>query len=107
MTLKGQGKGGRNQEFVLAGALALEGWGPVVLFSGGTDGIDGPTDAAGALADSSTLERARKMGLDPARYLDANDSYTFFERMEGLVKTGPTGTNVMDVRMLITGLASQ
>jgi hydroxypyruvate reductase len=107
VTLKGQGKGGRNQEFVLAGAIALEGWGPLVLFSGGTDGIDGPTDAAGALADSSTIERARELGLDPVRFLDANDSYTFFERLEALVKTGPTGTNVMDLRMVLIGPASR
>jgi hydroxypyruvate reductase len=101
VTLRGQGKGGRNQEFVLAGALALEEWGPAVLFSAGTDGIDGPTDAAGALADSSLLGRARSIGLDPLAYLNANDSYTFFERLEALVKIGPTGTNVMDVRMLL------
>ncbi len=103
VTLKGKGKGGRNQEFVLASLLALEGWGPVVTFSAGTDGIDGPTDAAGAIGDSSTVERARKLGLDPARYLDVNDSYHFFQRMEALVKTGPTGTNVMDVRLMLVG----
>jgi glycerate 2-kinase len=101
VTLRGKGKGGRNQEFVLAAALALEGYGPHVIFSGGTDGIDGPTDAAGAYVDSLTLARARAMGLDPRKYLDDNDSYTFFEKLEGLIKTGPTGTNVMDVRMIL------
>ena len=101
VTVHGKGKGGRNQEFVLAAALALEGRGPAVIFSGGTDGIDGPTDAAGAYVDSSTLSRARAMGLDPRNYLDNNDSYHFFEKLEALIKTGPTGTNVMDVRMIL------
>jgi hydroxypyruvate reductase len=101
VTVCGKGKGGRNQEFVLAAALALEGCGEAVIFSGGTDGIDGPTDAAGAYIDSSTLARARVMGLDPRRYLDYNDSYHFFEKLEALIKTGPTGTNVMDVRMIL------
>ena len=86
---------------MLAAALALEGYGPHVIFSGGTDGIDGPTDAAGAYVDSSTLARARPVGLDPRQYLDDNDSYHFFEKLEALIKTGPTGTNVMDVRMIL------
>jgi glycerate 2-kinase len=101
VTLRGKGKGGRNQEFVLAAALALEGCGEHVIFSGGTDGIDGPTDAAGAYVDSSTLVRARAMGLDPRQYLHNNDSYHFFEKLEALIKTGHTGTNVMDVRMIL------
>ncbi len=101
VTLQGKGKGGRNQEFVLAAALALEGFGPTVIFSGGTDGIDGPTDAAGAYVDSSTLGRARVLHLDPRQYLDNNDSYHFFEKLEALIKTGPTGTNVMDVRIIL------
>ena len=101
VTLRGKGKGGRNQEFVLAAALALEGCGEHVIFSGGTDGIDGPTDAAGAYVDSSTLARGRAMGLDPRQYLHNNDSYHFFEKLEALIKTGPTGTNVMDVRMIL------
>jgi hydroxypyruvate reductase len=101
VTIRGKGKGGRNQEFVLAAALALEGCGSHVIFSGGTDGIDGPTDAAGAYVDSSTLVRARAMGLDPRQYLDDNDSYHFFEKLEALIKTGSTGTNVMDVRMIL------
>jgi glycerate 2-kinase len=101
VTVHGKGKGGRNQEFVLAAALALEGCESHVIFSGGTDGIDGPTDAAGAYVDSSTLPRARAMGLDPRRYLANNDSYHFFEKVDALIKTGPTGTNVMDVQIVL------
>jgi hydroxypyruvate reductase len=101
VTLQGAGLGGRNQEFVLAAAIAIEGFAPVTIFSAGTDGSDGPTDAAGAIADSSTLARARARGLDARRFLAENDSYHFFEKLEGLVKTGATGTNVMDVRVLL------
>ncbi|HVO97536.1 MAG TPA: glycerate kinase [Bryobacteraceae bacterium] len=101
VTLRGSGKGGRNQEFVLAAAIALAGAGEVTVLSAGTDGTDGPTDAAGAIADSSTVERAREMGLDAPRFLAENDSYHFFEKIEGLIKTGPTGTNVMDVRVVL------
>lgn len=103
VTLRGTGKGGRNQEFVLAGAIALDGAGPVTVLSAGTDGTDGPTDAAGAIADAHTMEKAGEQGLDAARFLARNDSYTFFEKLEGLIKTGPTGTNVMDVRVLLAG----
>jgi glycerate 2-kinase len=101
VTIRGKGLGGRNQEFVLAAAIALEKTSGVTIFSAGTDGIDGPTDAAGAVADSSTLLRACALRLDPRLFLDENDSYHFFERLDGLVKTGPTGTNVMDVRILL------
>jgi glycerate 2-kinase len=101
VTIRGKGLGGRNQEFVLAAAIALERTGGVTVFSAGTDGIDGPTDAAGAVADSSTLLRACALKLDPRLFLDNNDSFHFFERAGGLVKTGPTGTNVMDVRILL------
>jgi glycerate 2-kinase len=100
VTLRGSGQGGRNQEFVLAAVLALNSL-PVTILSAGTDGIDGPTDAAGALADASTLPRAAALGLDPASFLDNNDSYHFFQPLEALIKTGPTGTNVMDVRVLL------
>jgi glycerate 2-kinase len=93
--------GGRNQEFVLAAAIALGGLGPATIFSAGTDGADGPTDAAGAVADETTIARARKLGLNPQSYLADNHSYHFFERLNGLVKTGPTGTNVMDVRIVL------
>jgi glycerate 2-kinase len=101
VTLRGAGLGGRNQEFVLAAAIALESTPKVTIFSGGTDGIDGPTDAAGAIADASTLRRAAVLRLNPGQHLADNDSYHFFEKAGGLVKTGPTGTNVADVRILL------
>jgi hydroxypyruvate reductase len=101
VTLRGGGRGGRNQEFALAGAIALEGVEGVVLLAGGTDGTDGPTDAAGALADGSTAERARRLGLDPLERLRENDAYHFFRPLDGLIMTGPTRTNVMDVYMLL------
>lgn len=99
-TVRGSGLGGRNQEFVLAAAIALDGT-RAVIFSAGTDGLDGPTDAAGALADQRTLTRATELGLDPQAFLANNDSYHFFDPLNDLVKTGPTGTNVMDVRMIL------
>jgi hydroxypyruvate reductase/glycerate 2-kinase len=99
----GPGKGGRNQEFVLAvlaklGAAGIEG---VTVLSGGTDGEDGPTDAAGAIADSDTFSLSRKGGFSIEEYLKRHDSYHFFERTNGLMKTGLTGTNVMDVRVIV------
>ena len=106
VTAPGDGKGGRNQEFVLAAALALGSAGPVTILSAGTDGIDGPTDAAGAIADSSTLARAAALGLDARAFLDHHDSYRFFEPLGALLKTGPTGTNVADVRILLIPAAS-
>lgn len=101
VTLKGQGLGGRNQEFALVGALEIRGFEKVVLLSGGTDGTDGPTDAAGAIADSTTLKRARSMGLNPKAYLENNDAYHFFKGLGDLLITGPTYTNVMDIRILL------
>ncbi len=105
VTVRGRGLGGRNQEFVLAAILALDQVGPVTILSAGTDGIDGPTDAAGAIAvsgtDSSTLARAASLGLDARRFLDDNDSYRFFEPLDALLKTGPTGTNVADMRVIL------
>ena len=94
------GRGGRNQEFVLAAALKLgkDGMRNVIILSGGTDGEDGPTDAAGAVADADTLIRAAAEQLDPAAFLGRHDAYTFFEKVGGLLKTGLTQTNVMDVR---------
>jgi hydroxypyruvate reductase len=103
VTVRGNGLGGRNQEFVLAAALALDRVGPVTVLSAGTDGIDGPTDAAGVIADSSILERAARLRLDARSFLDNNDSYHFFEPLGALIKTGPTGTNVMDLRVLLVG----
>ncbi|MGB9458999.1 MAG: glycerate kinase [Bryobacteraceae bacterium] len=99
VTLRGDGLGGRNQEFVLAAALDIAGLDNVVVFSAGTDGTDGPTDAAGATADGDTLRRKP----DARRYLDANDSYHYFESLGDLVITGPTNTNVADVRILLIG----
>jgi len=101
VTLRGNGKGGRNQEFVLAAAIDIAGLEDTVVLSGGTDGTDGPTDAAGAIADGRTLSRARDKSLDAQRYLAANDSYHFFESLGDLLVTGPTNTNVMDVRVIL------
>jgi glycerate 2-kinase len=98
----GDGKGGRNQEFALACADALAAiGGTAVMTSVGTDGIDGPTDAAGALVDSTTLERARAARLQPQAFLERNDSYQFFEALGDLVQTGPTGTNVGDLQVIL------
>ena len=101
VTLKGKGKGGRNQEFALALALEIAGWKEIVALSAGTDGTDGPTDAAGAFADGETLRRAKALELDPRAHLRENDSYPFFEKLGDLLITGPTGTNVMDLRILL------
>jgi len=103
VTLQGDGRGGRNQEFVLAGALALDGTDRVVVLAGGTDGTDGPTDAAGALADGLSIRRAKALGMDPHAFLKRSDSYHFFKPLDDLIITGPTRTNVMDVYMLLVG----
>jgi len=103
VTLQGDGRGGRNQEFVLAGALALDGTDRVVVLAGGTDGTDGPTDAAGALADGLSIRRAKALGMDPHAFLKRSDSYHFFKPLDDLIVTGPTRTNVMDVYMLLVG----
>jgi hydroxypyruvate reductase len=103
VTLRGGGLGGRNQEFVLAAAIDLAGLERVAVLSAGTDGTDGPTDAAGAIATGRTVWRAQAAGLDPARFLADNDSYHFFEALGDLLKTGPTNTNVMDVRLILVG----
>jgi hydroxypyruvate reductase/glycerate 2-kinase len=96
------GKGGRNQEFVLAAADKLgDGMAGVCVLSGGTDGEDGPTDAAGAVATAETLARAAALGLDPADHLRRHDVYPLFDAVGGLVRTGLTGTNVMDVRVIL------
>jgi len=98
-----KGRGGRNQEFALAAALAMTHWEPGwALASIGTDGIDGPTNAAGAIVDSTTLARANEQGLDARAALQAHNSYDFFERLGDLVLTGPTGTNVGDLQVLVT-----
>ena len=97
VTVTGKGRGGRNQEVALAAAMKLGGMDGVVVASLTTDGIDGPTDAAGAIVDGKTLTRASRMGLAPERFLADNDSYSFFSKLSDLVLTGPTGTNVNDV----------
>ena len=100
VTLKGPGLGGRNQEFVLAAAIEVSGLNNIVILSAGTDGTDGPTDAAGAIADGQTFARNPHAQL----YLDSNDSYPYFHSLGDLVKTGPTGTNVMDIHIFLIGL---
>jgi glycerate-2-kinase len=101
VTVRGQGLGGRNTELALAGAMALEGTEGITLLSGGTDGTDGPTDAAGAIVDGGTISSATAAGHDAKAALDDNDSYTFFSKTGGLLKTGPTGTNVMDLIVVL------
>ena len=100
--VNGRGKGGRNQEFALAAAELLSQAGaPAVVGSVGTDGIDGPTDAAGALADSTTIDRAGAAGLAPGRFLSDNNAYAFFDALGDLIHTGPTGTNVGDLQVIL------
>ena len=99
--VRGTGRGGRNQELVLGAALTLHGRGPLLIASMGTDGIDGASHAAGAFADHSTIARAEVIGLDAVAALTANDSTPFFEALDDLIVTGPTGTNVMDVQVVL------
>jgi hydroxypyruvate reductase len=101
VVVKGSGIGGRNQELVLAGAIALRGIAGITVASLGTDGVDGPTDAAGAIADGDSVARGERAGIDAALALDNNDSYSFFNRAGGHIMTGPTGTNVMDVQVAL------
>jgi glycerate 2-kinase len=101
VSVTGAGRGGRNQEIVLAACLELDGSPGITVGSIGTDGVDGWTDAAGAIADEETLRAATAAGVDPAAALQDNDSYTFFHRAGGLVITGPTGTNVNDVQIAL------
>lgn len=103
------GRGGRNQEFALAAAGVLAaarhpaGTAPVAILAAGTDGSDGPTDAAGAFADVTTLARARALGLDLERHLERHDAYPFFAGLADLLISGPTGTNVMDISLALVG----
>jgi hydroxypyruvate reductase/glycerate 2-kinase len=96
--LRGDGKGGRNQEFVLSGLKEL---GNGTLASMGTDGIDGNSEAAGAIGDGKVLLEVKKMGYDIDSFLENNNSYEFFEKCGGLLRTGPTGTNVADICVLL------
>ncbi|WP_457571885.1 glycerate kinase type-2 family protein [Desulfovulcanus sp.] len=97
------GLGGRNQEFALAAALELEGLKNVLILSAGTDGTDGPTDAAGAVVIGSTLAHARKLDLDARKFLQEHNAYNFFKRTRELIITGPTLTNVMDIHLVLVG----
>lgn len=101
VNVKGDGKGGRNQELALSAAITLEGQNPVSMLSLATDGVDGPTDAAGAIVNSQTTLQARKKKLTPEDFLQNNDAYHFHEEMETLLKTGPTGNNLMDIQVVL------
>jgi glycerate 2-kinase len=100
VTVAGKGRGGRNMELALSFASEIEGIGGISLLSAGTDGTDGPTDAAGAIVDGNTAGRGRERGAEVREYLENNDSYSFFKKAGGLFITGPTGTNVMDIQIL-------
>jgi glycerate-2-kinase len=97
----GSGKGGRNTELALSFAKEIEGLEGITLLSAGTDGTDGPTDAAGAIVDGETVAKAKALGLYPETFLDKNDSYHFFKETGSLLVTGPTGTNVMDIQIML------
>jgi len=99
--LTGAGKGGRNQEIALAAAIGISGLKNTAIFSFGSDGTDGPTDAAGGYADGNTLARLREKGIDANAYLTNNDSYNALQAVNGLIKTGPTGTNVNDLSVIL------
>ena len=101
VTVRGQGAGGRNQELALSALLNLKGSEDCVIASFSTDGVDGPTDAAGAIVDCSSLKRARQLGLDPEKYLKNNDSYNFFLKLGDLIFTNATGTNVNDISVIV------
>jgi hydroxypyruvate reductase len=105
--VRGTGLGGRNQEMALSAAMALEGAQGVAMLCAGTDGTDGPTDAAGAFAFCDTVTKARASGMDPGRYLENNDAYHFFDKIDGLLRTGPTRTNVMDLAVALVDKRDQ
>lgn len=101
--VNGSGKGGRCQQFALASAVALKNSSDITLLAAGTDGSDGPTDAAGAFASGITYLIAKEKGLEPEEFLANNDAYHFFQQVDGLLKTGPTNTNVMDIIVTVVG----
>jgi glycerate 2-kinase len=103
LPVTGPGRGGRNQEFALVAAKHLQGMTNVTLLAAGTDGTDGPTDAAGAFADGNSIARAHVLGLDPTAHLGRNDAYPLLDALGDLYKPGPTGTNVMDLVLAIVG----
>src|SRR5213080_24149 len=101
VTVKGIGKGGRNQELALAAAISISGYERIAVGSLATDGVDGPTDAAGAIADGTTVRRGNRLGMDAEDYLRKNDSYNYFRRLGDIIRTGPTGTNVNDIMIIV------
>ncbi len=101
VTVRGNGKGGRNTELALVFGMEIKGLPGITFLSAGTDGTDGPTDAAGAFVDGATVAKAAVAGIDAGEYLKNNDSYTFFSRTDDLFITGPTGTNVMDIQIIL------
>ena len=101
MNLKGKGKGGRNQELALAAAEGIAGIDNLLIFSVGSDGTDGPTDAAGGIVDGSTVLRLKEKGHKLTSFLDNNDAYNALAAVDGLIKTGPTGTNVNDISVIL------
>lgn len=102
VTLRGNGKGGRNQELSLAAVEELCGLEGVMLVSLATDGEDGPTDAAGAVTTGESCRRGERLGLDAAGYLSRNDAYGYFQALDDLIRTGPSGTNVNDLAFLFS-----
>ena len=103
VTVRGNGRGGRNQELALAAALALEGIDGISVMALATDGSDGPTDSSGAIVDGATAGAIRAAGLDPAAALAANDAYPALAAAGSQLKTGPTGTNVNDLTVVLVG----
>jgi hydroxypyruvate reductase len=103
VTVRGKGRGGRNTELALACAIEIQGLRKTVFLAAGTDGTDGPTDAAGAVVNGLSYRNAVKRGIEPEHYLEQNDSYTLFQKTRELLMTGPTRTNVMDVHVLLVG----
>ena len=101
--ITGHGKGGRNQEIALSAADKIASLDNVVIFSVGSDGTDGPTDAAGGIVDGNTKEKIEKSGKKIYEILKENDSYTYLKEVDGLVFTGPTGTNVNDFSVILIG----
>jgi glycerate 2-kinase len=101
VTIKGKGKGGRNMELALAAGSHCHSQPGITILAAGTDGTDGPTDAAGAVVNAHIMERAKMLHGSPTPYLDNNDSYTYFLETNALVKTGPTQTNVMDIMITL------
>lgn len=103
VNVKGTGRGGRNMELALRFAMELEDLSGITMLSAGTDGIDGRTNAAGAIVDTNTVKDALARGIDAAQYLEINDSYNYLKNAGGLLITGPTGTNVMDIQIIFVG----